>query len=99
MNPHVGDLARPSFEMCLQLGPSGKTTAGNRVRLDIPDTALVFALGASAIRCTGADPEAPVTGKCMQPGVQHDLPTGRIMVQYECLGVVEQNLARHTAKS
>jgi hypothetical protein len=39
-----------------------------------------------------------MTGKCMQPGMQHDLPADRIMMQDQRLGIVEQNLARHTAE-
>jgi hypothetical protein len=33
----------------------------------------------------------------IQPGMQHDLPAGRIMMQDQRLGIVEQHLARHTA--
>ena len=39
-----------------------------------------------------------MVGKRMQPWVQHDLPAGRIMVQDQRLGVVEQNLAWHPAE-
>jgi hypothetical protein len=34
----------------------------------------------------------------MQSGMQHDLPAGRIMMQDQRLGVVEQDLARHATE-
>src|SRR4051812_41474167 len=84
--------------MRLQLRPAGKAAPGDRIRFDVTDTTLVLALRAGAIRRAGADPKPPMVGKRMQPWVQHNLPTGRIMVQDQRLGVVEQNLAGHSAE-
>src|SRR5690242_2505869 len=84
--------------MRLQLRPAGEATPGDRVRFDIANTTLVLTLRASAIRRTSANPEAPMVGKCMQPGMQHDLPDDRIMTQDQRLGIVERNLARYAAE-
>src|SRR4051794_25144572 len=99
MNPHVGNLTRPGLEMRLQLRPAGEAAPGYRVRFDITDATLVLTLGASAVRRTGADPQAPMAGKRMQPGMQHHLPAGRIMMQDQRFGIVQQNLTRHAAKA
>src|SRR6476620_260091 len=98
MHPHVGNLARPGFEMRLQLRPAAEAAPGDRVGFDVADTALVFALRAGAIRRASPNPEPPVIGKCMQPGMQHDLSAGRVMVKDQRLGVVEQNLAWHATE-
>ena len=34
----------------------------------------------------------------MQPGMQHDLPAGRIMIQDQRLGIIQKNLACHPAE-
>jgi hypothetical protein len=39
-----------------------------------------------------------MVGKSMQPGMQQHFSGGRIMVQDQRPGVVEQNFARHTAE-
>jgi hypothetical protein len=98
VHPRIRDLAGPGLEMRFHLRPGGKAPAGDRVPLDIGDAALVLALGARAIRRTSPDPETAVPGKCMQPWMQHHLAAGRIMMQNQCLAIVEQNFPRHAAE-
>ncbi len=98
VHPCIGNLAGPGLEMRFHRRPCRKAPPGNRVPLDVTDTALVLALGARAIRCAGADTETPMPGKRVQPRVQHHLATDRVMMQDQRLGVVEQNLPRHAAE-
>ncbi len=83
--PQTGVAAASTVKMLNTWAQSGASFDINNSAISGDD------LGASAIRRTGPNPEAPMIGKCMQPGTQHDLPAGRIMMQNQRLGVVEQN--------
>src|SRR5690242_17126684 len=99
MNARVSDLARPAVEMRFHLRPRGEVPAGDRVRLDVADTALVLAFGAGTIRCAGPDPKPPMPGEGVQPWMQHHLPAGRIMMQDQRPRIVEQHFRRHSTEA
>ena len=98
MHPRIRDLAGPGRKVRFHLRPGGKAAPGDRVPLDVADATLVLALGARPIRCAGADTELPMARECVQPGMQHHLTAGRVVVQDQRLGSVEQNVARHAAE-
>src|SRR5690606_8773892 len=80
VGPHVGDLAHPPDQMRLQRRPAGKAVSGDGVALHVTDAALVLALGAGAVRRTGARLEAPVSGEGLEAGVEPHLARGGVMV-------------------
>jgi hypothetical protein len=64
VDAQVGNVARPVVEMGFQLRPGGEAAAGDRVRFDVANAALVLAFGARAIRRAGPDPEPPRAKAC-----------------------------------
>ena len=68
------------------------------VALDVPDSALVLALGSRPVGCAGARPHAPVAREGVQPFVEDHLAGLRVVVRDQRAGVVEQDLGRQPAE-
>ncbi|EPX76413.1 hypothetical protein Salmuc_00299 [Salipiger mucosus DSM 16094] len=99
VDTHVRDLPDPGFQMRLERGEALESASGDGIALHVAHAALVLALRPGSVRRAGPDPEAPVSGKGVEPGIDRHLPRHRIMVGDQGAGVVEQHFLRHTAEA
>src|SRR5262245_39249065 len=88
----VGDIAHPALQVGLQCRPALKAPSGNRVLLHIADAALVLALGARPIRCTGVWAKTPVLGEGAQSRIELDLAGRPVVACHQSAIIVEQHL-------
>ena len=91
----VGDLARPPVQMRLERRPALKPAPGDRVLLDVADSAFVLPFRARSIGSTGPRLEAPVPGEGMQPRVKPHLARHRVMVLDKSLRIIDQDFRRN----
>src|SRR5688572_16346876 len=100
MHPSVGGLCRPRQRPCVKVGVVEKLTAIEKALAHVADRALDLALGAGAIRATGADPKSPVRRESRKLQVLEELAAARaLVIDDHCLQLIEEQLGGYTAES